>query len=275
VLQKRGKLEADLMQPLQSPLEATSLQNLESTLKFQGVARVDQVVDINLCDELRSLLLQQRDANISNPLQFAKCLLSHQRWDMLLDFDHPLKRDALRQLLNELGPTLSNILGKDATLHEWACLISAPGSHRQNIHPDHSFQSTALCLTCFVALQPVSKDMGPTVWIPQSHSSREVHDQFQRVRVEDVLVGVSPKDLLLRQRPNQVGLLRKGACAVFDSRLLHGGTANTSEEDERLMLYASFARKGADLGTETGSLLPHLREQYTLEGLMEELKGVG
>ena len=86
-------------------------------------------------------------------------------------------------------------------------------------------------MTCFIALQTVHPDTGPTIWIPGTHACGEAHDRFQRRRVEDCYdgQGLSPKDQLLRDAPSVVGLLPRGSCAIFDSRILHCGTANVKD----------------------------------------------
>jgi ectoine hydroxylase-related dioxygenase (phytanoyl-CoA dioxygenase family) len=140
---------------------------------------------------------------------------------------------------------MEELISPEAVLYELSCLISDPGSQRQNVHPDNPVieQSNLsgnepTLLTCFVALQDINLDMGPTVWIPKTHT-KEVHEKFQNEQPgydgED-----SPKDEILRNSPHKLGMLKKGSCAIFDSRLLHCGSANRSEDTPRALFYFSF-----------------------------------
>ena len=72
--------------------------------------------------------------------------------------------------------------------------------------------------TCFIALQDVRLDMGPTTWYPGTNTGA-AHEAFK---------GEATKDELLKTYPAVLGTLSKGPCAIYDSRCLHCGTANKS-----------------------------------------------
>lgn len=237
------------------------------------------------CKELRDYILDFRTQSqeaiaqqeIARSDRFAKCLLSDHRDDLLLPLTSTsdttkqtsnIVHRALNHILQEgnVGAILELMVGSDATIFELAALISDPGSDRQNVHPDHACvaidtqhtskqQEPPLVITCFVALQDIEPEMGPTIWLPGTHTP-EIHAQFQRRRVEDVFAAESPKDTLLRSSPVVAGApMPAGACALFDSRVLHAGTANTSsKQSTRVVFYFSFKRKNADVGVEKGSL---------------------
>lgn len=80
--------------------------------------------------------------------------------------------------------------------------------------------------------------MGPPVWLPQTHTE-EAHKQFQDEQV-DADGQESGKDRLLRTRPSVLGTLSKGSCVIYDSRVLHCGTANKSLDRSRALFYFSF-----------------------------------
>ena len=80
-------------------------------------------------------------------------------------------RRALSEILNDsvVGEIYDSVIGDgEGVLHELAALISDPGSKRQVVHPDVAFNSDSKILTCFVALQDITRDMGPTVFIPDT-----------------------------------------------------------------------------------------------------------
>ena len=57
-------------------------------------------------------------------------------------------------------------------LQEIACLISEPGSKFQPLHPDTPFSTIPSLYACFVALQDVTLEMGPTVCESAAHLRR-------------------------------------------------------------------------------------------------------
>ena len=129
-----------------------------------------------------------------------------------------------------MGHLIEQMLGKKAMLYEFSTLISDPGSQRQVIHPDTPYggaggaaRDDPVLFTTFVALQDIRLDMGPTLFLPRTHT-HEMHERFR-----DQKAG---KDDLLKSVPSKCGLLPKGSATVFDSRLLHAGSANLSAGEE-------------------------------------------
>jgi hypothetical protein len=256
VLTRRGEIEEKLMAQNQFPLVHKSGDATE-TLRKDGVVRIDNVLSDSTVNRLRDYLvdLQTRSlqavqaGEVPFSERFANVMVNTERRDLKIPLGPTPVLDALEEILGSpVGRAMEALLGKDCTLYELSCLISNSGSQRQNVHPDHpctiendgrDSDGDPLLLTCFVALQDVCPDMGPTVWIPGTHNPK-AHDRFQRIRVEDVMDSESPKDNLLRTTPSVVGLLPKGSCAIFDSRLLHCGTANSSEKKTRALFYVSF-----------------------------------
>jgi hypothetical protein len=304
LLQQQGEREAQLLATAPNPptplvcySRDIHTQQAAATLAREGLVGLahvlpdddddddDSVNTVN-CQKLRGYILDYRRASqaavdqqqIPRHARFAKCLLSAHRDDLLLPLttDEPPEQ-ALRHILTHtaVGALIEACLGPNASLFELAALISHPGSARQNIHPDHACthnddDDKPLVLTCFVALQAITPVMGPTLWFPRTHTSA-MHAQFQRRRVEDVWADASPRDTLLRTTPAVVGApLSPGAAAVFDSRLLHAGTAHTSPHDaSRVLFYFSFRRRGASVGREGGSLGYGLdRQALTVEDLV-------
>lgn len=144
------------------------------------------------------------------------------------------------------------------------------------------WQAHPVLHTAFVALQPISRDLGPTRFIPHTHTDQEAH--AAHVAHGDATIlrsgsqGGSPM-------PSQVGLLDTGDVALYDARLFHCGSANThgtaaardnaaggggsAPEDGYRVLFYLTTRHAARLADATvhdpaRSLLSHLDGGYTL-----------
>jgi hypothetical protein len=146
---------------------------------------------------------------------------------------------------------LHSAIGDDATLYELSVLISEPGSDRQPVHPDNPYQEDVPLITCFVALQDVSSNMGPTTFLPNTHTAA-AHAEFDNV---------ATRDAMLEKRPNTNALLQSGDASVFDSRTMHCGGANDSIQGEtRALLYVSFRNPRATLPIgNVGSLMSDIK----------------
>jgi Phytanoyl-CoA dioxygenase (PhyH) len=204
-------------------------QRHATTLRDEGVVRIDQVLSNDVADRLRQYVLALKDDPDRSFL--AEVLLRKNRCDIKLpltddDTASSPVMEALQDVLLEspVRSTIETALGAENTgsvLHELSCLISSPGSQRQVVHPDTPMllmKDHPSVLTCFIALQDITVDMGPTVFLPRTHTTGS-HDQFKH-----------DKETLLRTTPHVMAVLPKGSCAIFDSRLLHCGSANRSSE---------------------------------------------
>jgi ectoine hydroxylase-related dioxygenase (phytanoyl-CoA dioxygenase family) len=207
--------------------------------------------------------------------RFANVLLKENRCDLTIPLEDDLVVvDALLHVLQKspVGKMMSSMLGKDPSLYELSCLISDNGSQRQVVHPDTpctSDDGEADMYTCFIALQDIKKDMGPTTWIPSTHTTT-AHTLFRDDQL-DRATGESPKDKLLRTSPSVLGLLPKGSCGIFDSRLLHCGGANESGIS-RSLFYFTFKNSEIGYPGNPASIRPELLSKYTLKTLEAELK---
>lgn len=219
-------------------------------LKDQGVVRIDNVLKASTAKKLRNYVYELRDIStkevqddnnsITSLDRFANVLLKTNRCDLTLPLGQAnadILSDALAEAIldSPVGSTIAATFGEDAILHELSTLISDKGSQRQNVHPDTPYldhHPDPVLYTCFIALQDVELDMGPTTWYPNTHT-KEAHEVFK--------VGGEGKDDLLANTPAVLGTLKKGSCAIFDSRCLHCGTSNQSAKDmSRALFYFSF-----------------------------------
>lgn len=232
---------------------STAFHPLAKKLRQTGVLRLPALLPLPLAASLRSSCLaaaSSPDPDLSN------VLLSHNRFDVRLQLSSSSPTpvtEALSVLLDSpLGDLLDSALGPSAVLHELACLISDPGSQRQVLHPDVSFTDDLSIITCFVALQPVSADMGPTVFLPGTHKA---------ACFKELLDDKDERDGLIVSRPSALSLLDVGEASVFDGRILHAGTANQSKT-RRAIFYFSFRSPAFNPGSSTnpGSLCEELQE---------------
>jgi ectoine hydroxylase-related dioxygenase (phytanoyl-CoA dioxygenase family) len=224
-----------------SKLEGKSYAKI---LKKEGVLRLDNVLSPTTADALRTYLYNLRtqseqdvaDGKVQPIERYAHVLLKHNRCDLTIPLGtEEIVTTALNESLRKspVGGIMESIFGDGAILHEFSCLMSDVGSQRQVIHPDTPFVDGKgpVLYTCFIALQDVTMDMGPTTWLPRTHT-REAHAAFKDPFTKDEIVSNTPAKL---------GLLPKGSCGIFDSRLLHCGTANRSNEGKsRALFYFSF-----------------------------------
>lgn len=249
-------------------------------LRRDGVVRIGNVLSDEIADEMRDYVMQLRET-ATNEVQseavpqrqrFADVLLRKNRCDLTLPLCDTVYQ-ALHQALvtSPVGATLQNLLTPNCDLYELSCLISDPGSDRQVTHPDTPCKESneqAVLYTCFIALQDVTIDMGPTVWLPQTHTL-EMHQRFQDETADGD--SDSPKDHLLKTQPAVLGLLPKGSCAIFDSRCLHCGTANRSEQS-RALFYFSFKHPSVGYPGNPASIRPELSNQLHLKTLTKEVE---
>lgn len=256
-------------------------------LQKDGVVRIDGVLSDKVADELRAFVMDCRvtsekeieEGTAQELDRFANVLLRMNRCDLKLPME-PIVKQALKEILcqSSVKATIENRLGTKPALYELASLISDPGSQRQNIHPDNPYieqsdmdPTEPTLLTCFVALQDVTMEMGPTVWLPGTHT-KEAHAAFKNdsISLDD---DVSPKNKLLQSSKAVLGLLPKGSCAIFDSRCLHAGSANRSDGISRGLFYFSFRNPKVRYPGNPGTLRKELETaQLDLPAIVKDLK---
>lgn len=206
-------------------------------LHEDGVVRFDHVLSPATCDALiqainHSLSAVLLDLAIPNSSllcneNFGNVYARLHRYDMYLPLTG-VHQSALSEIMQgvvgEFFRTL--FLGDDSSLlHEYSSLISDPGAERQPIHPDNTFQPIAPFYSAFVALQDVDDSMGPTLFLPGTHT-QDAHQLFN---------APASQDEFLSRCEYRSSLLGKGDIQIFDSRLLHCGLANLTSR--RVLVY--------------------------------------
>jgi ectoine hydroxylase-related dioxygenase (phytanoyl-CoA dioxygenase family) len=303
----RGVIESDLMETTGSPISATVIKGASAAkgfgasagmkpaeikaaakvhakeLRKSGVVRIDDIFTGDLADELREYVFdlrkrseeQVQTGKVRQIERFADVLLKENRCDLTIPLEDDIVVDALLQVLQKtpIGKMVSSMLGKQAALYELSCLMSDSGSNRQVVHPDTpcTADDEAVLYTCFIALQDIDLTMGPTTWLPNTHTV-SAHELFKDDYVAPS-TGESSKDNLLRTTPSVLGVLPKGSCAIFDSRLLHCGGANTSDRS-RALFYFSFKNSKIGYPGNPASIRPELGSKYTITTLENELKAL-
>ena len=153
--------------------------------------------------------------------------------------DYPLRLNArtlpvFKSVLSMLYPALRTLLGGDATLVEFSSITSFAGSGKQQRHPDSNMQEPEdiaqlqRIFSIFVYLDDIEEDMAALdVW-PGTHT----HFHF-----------LDPGEMEMLQSAPSVRLaVPAGTIVMYDSRLLHRGSANTNTRNRvRPAMMFSFA----------------------------------
>jgi ectoine hydroxylase-related dioxygenase (phytanoyl-CoA dioxygenase family) len=151
--------------------------------------------------------------------------------------------------------------GKYASLWELNCFMSNSGARRQLVHADNvclepvpGLQGDGeepILLTCFIALQDIDVSMGPTVWMPGTHTI-DAHNRFFETGRDEASTKTetySPKNDILQSSMALIGApLPKGSCVIFDPRVLHCAGANQCPDPSltRALFYMSFKNPKID-----------------------------
>ena len=241
-----------------------------------GVVRLNGCLNGLLCDEcsvaideaLAFAVALNRDYYVANERTgFGNVDASSCRWDMFLDGEKECHSKALSELLAESTPL--NVLfealfqSRDALVYEFASLISDGGAESQRIHPDTTWQATGCStFTCFVALQDINTDMGPTHFIKGSHT-KDAHQSLRHNR-----------DNYLSESMYCRAGLKRGDAVVMDSRLFHCGGANESNANgagsRRTLLYFTLLNPDFADGPGEGSKFESLH--LSLHGIRDSRK---
>ena len=209
-------------------------------VRTRGVALVeDALPDASLREMLRSRILEQRGAGagLSSVLGERCDDGATTRFDIRLPYDDVVAK-ATTTLLRRGGPlagALEALVGLQAPLWECAALISETGAPAQTVHGDTFWDSEPCLFTAFVALQDIDFALGPTLFFPGSHRSPDAQDDLE-----------DEGPSALADFEAEVGVMRAGACTLYDGRLLHAGQPNT--QGTRVLFYVSFKAPGADGG---------------------------
>lgn len=242
-----ARSDAGLMGPTSErpPLQATPPGNAAVTsLTDQGVVRLDGVLPTDKASAARSAVIKQLDAVLSEQegqkedrTKLGKVTCGKRRYDLLLHPSDGVLEAAMREALKgPLGELMKAKVGVDAPLFELAALVSDKGAGRQPVQVDTPYQAEPMMYTALVALQDEDVELGPTLFLPGTHTET-AH--------EDFVGGDITRSDLLKRAPFFGSMLSTGDCAVFDSRVMHANAQNV--KGKRAMLYFTFADPSTDL----------------------------
>ncbi|CAE7271334.1 unnamed protein product [Symbiodinium pilosum] len=140
----------------------------------------------------------------------------------------------LRKTLSVLAPVFEATLGPNASLVEFSSLTTYSGAGPQAFHADSSMESVkrmrslGRMFSAFIYLDDVRPESAPLDVVPGTHT----HFQFLMEDEQEMMTSVPFARLAVPQ----------GSIAIYDSRTLHRGAANTSPF-ARPTIYFSLAEQ--------------------------------
>eukprot|EP00746_Dinoflagellata_sp_MGD_P012817 gnl/MRDRNA2_/MRDRNA2_127450_c0_seq1.p1 gnl/MRDRNA2_/MRDRNA2_127450_c0~~gnl/MRDRNA2_/MRDRNA2_127450_c0_seq1.p1 ORF type:complete len:442 (-),score=101.73 gnl/MRDRNA2_/MRDRNA2_127450_c0_seq1:51-1376(-) len=262
-----ARSDAGLMGPTSArpPLSATPPGDAAITaLRDQGVVRLNGVISPEEASTARSAVIERLDTVLSQQqgqkedrTKLGKVTCGKRRYDLLLQPENKVLESVMREALQgPLGELMKREVGEDAPLYELAALVSDKGAGRQPVQVDTPYQAEPLMYTAMVALQDEDVELGPTLFLPGTHTENSY---------KDFVGGDGKRSELLSRTPFFGSMLSTGDCAVFDSRLMHANAQNV--KGKRAMLYFTFAKPTTDLSQVGGfpaSISPDARGGYRL-----------
>jgi len=173
-----------------------------------------------------------------------------QRWDLKLQLSAEVKH-ALTILLQRAQGVLES-LRPSWQLTELAAMCTLPEDPGQPVHADTSHVYDQQVVTIFVALHDIPPERGPTKMYPRSHLDGELHLGLKEVDESSAVLCT----------------MSCGDCVMMDSRLLHCGTANTSDL-HRFLFYSSWMPPVKRSRGSTNTILPEYEDKLTLRRWQE------
>ena len=210
-----------------------------------NVAMLQGAVRPGAVQALRRHALAVRDAgdagfgNILGPRDDTVAGAPQTRWDAFLDpRDDEVAAVVAELLRGPAGDALEDLCGGlDAPLRECAAIVATPGAAPQPIHADTTWTEAPVLFTCFVALQDIPPELGPTRFLPGT-ATKACHDALDDALVDEA----SPERAITdycASRPSILALLEAGDATLYDSRLQHAGGPCVDGGD-RALFYVSF-----------------------------------
>jgi ectoine hydroxylase-related dioxygenase (phytanoyl-CoA dioxygenase family) len=243
-----------------------------------GVLRLDKVLPNQTADLLRKFVLNELEkarsdipdsenaskTAIDPSNRFSEVLSSENRWDFRLKIT-PEVDAAIRTVLAPgapVGDLLQELVSDNGKLFELGSFVTMKGAARQDVHPDTQWSCHPAVFTCLFALQDIDADMGPTVFFPGTHTK----DAIFNIPIVDGIQDSTPK--VEESIPFALATLARGDAAVYDSRTLHCGGANVSD-NVRVIFYFSFLNAAGPLAEKKDfwnvtSLLPEYVDKFRL-----------
>jgi hypothetical protein len=263
----------EIMQPLPLSSLQKRLKNgrglINALLLRDGCVSIKNILCKDTADLLREYVNKEMinsELAVSQGVEYDKRFGAvnnrRMRADMFLPMSEPIVRQAFTEATRQLRPVIDELDGMLATgvLHELSSIISDPGSPTQCMHCDTPWLSSVAPLyTFFIAIQDVEEGMGHTTFIPGSHT-QEAHKIFNGP--------IKQKNELIAASRSVKSNLKIGDVAIFDSRILHAGGANTDSDRRRILFYFTFTsgdveRNNPNPARGSGSIRDEDRMKYS------------
>ena len=119
-----------------------------------------------------------------------------------------------------VGAAFAELCGPDAVLRECSAVVSAPGSPPQPCHSDTKWTEDLVLATCFVALQDIGPELGPTRFLPDTATSKAHALLADALAAPDAAAAV----VAYAETVSQLAVLDAGDATLYESRLQHAGT---------------------------------------------------
>ena len=264
---------------------------LAKVLREDGVIRLDNCLKKTTTTALRAHILRElalSRIDITTGVVGAREVLGMEaerklRDDYLMSFgpptvategeEHPMVSGhpmavALNELFGDNGKLrqlYEIVVTKKGTMYELAVMVTEPGADRQMIHADMPYSKEPPLYSIFCALQDISMEMGPTVFLPGTATSHD-HQRWQDKKTFDEYLG---------SKIPTFALLKAGDLIVYDPRILHCGAENELESGStRAMFNVGFRnpKVTGDFGYK-GSLRTGYSDKISFGDLTNYLSG--
>ncbi|NEO86274.1 MAG: phosphotransferase [Spirulina sp. SIO3F2] len=205
------------------------IQAAQELFKADGALVINQLFSVELIDTLYAAFKQQYAAYFNDQNYDRVLNVGHKRKMLTVAVQDPFNDPQLygNPLLLHL---LRGLLGDGFVLGSFGAVIALPGAEAQHIHRDHPplFEDETLDpqLPSFAVTLVV-----PLIDLTEATGSTRVWKKSHRV----------PQSQDLAMAASSVPFVQRGGCYLMDYQLLHGGTANLSQQ-VRPILYIVYYR---------------------------------
>ena len=210
---------------------------LVDTLRRDGFVVIRSALPRSVCDAVRGQLEGELDPAGGE----------NRRVTVPLGADHSAM-GALACLVAANASFFLAAFSGEGTLRTLQTIVGLPGASAQHIHSDIDGDRDVFYCNGFVALQDVAAVNGPTAFFAGTHTT-EFHAARQEFTKCRATMGeatrVDSPDDPLASAPRRALLLGAGDLVVFDAKVHHQGTANTSPQ-RRYLLQFSFLSGASD-----------------------------
>lgn len=216
---------------------------------------------------LRRLVRKQDSWSYNIWRMFNKVATADKRHSLALP-SNPAILSVLNSSIGAIRPFLNSQLPGNSSMVELNSLISLPGSLQQDVHADIPYSEDNLLISGYIALSDVTLEDGPTCLHGGSHteafhrsiniiplnnyynsdgSMDEVYLRPGEETIRDTLEETVSEALTI---PVRYAQLKAGDILLFNTMVLHYGSANTSSLPRALLSF-SFQRNNA-----AGNMVP-------------------